>query len=80
MATSPLSLDLSFTPGPARSWARVLVVRPSRDYDDAVTLNSTAANLDDFEDYLDRLQADIEIIRDKARQAFEQNQSLDQAA
>jgi hypothetical protein len=69
--SAPLALDLSFTPGHAHPWARVMVVRPSRDCDDAVTLNSTAASLRDFEAYLDRLREDIEVIRAKARAAFE---------
>lgn len=79
MSLSPTSLDLSFTPGRAQSWARVLVVRPGRDCDDAVTLSASARNLDDFETYLDRLQADIEIIRGKARHAFESHKAVERA-
>ena len=71
MLALPVALDLSFTPGAHHPWARVMVIRPSRDYDDAVTLNFAAGELGDFEEYLNRLQHDIEIIRAKAREAFE---------
>ena len=70
MIVVPRALDLSFQENAARPCARVLVIRPGRDIDDAVTLNVAAISIEDFELHLDDLEQDIRLIRERARAAF----------
>ena len=70
MMVGPTALDLSFQDEAARPCARVLVIRPWRDSDDAVTLNVAATSLEDFERHLDELEQDIRLLRERARAAF----------
>ena len=72
MSVSPSALDLSFEPDLSQPCARILVIRPARDVDDAITLNGAARSFDEFQRYLDRLETDIRLLRESARAAFEE--------
>lgn len=74
MAASPSALDLSFEPDLPRPCARILVIRPARDVDDAITLNGAARTFEEFQRYLEGLEADIRLLRERARAAFEERE------
>lgn len=70
MTIGSRALDLSFADELPQPCARILVVRPALDRDDAVTLNRSARTFSEFEQQLKQLETDIQFMREEARTAF----------
>ena len=64
------ALDLSFADELPQRCARILVVRPALDRDDAVTLNGSATTFSEFELQLRQLETDIQSCERKQGRHF----------